>query len=135
MISYFLILLTLDKRFLRLNEVIFVLLSIFKFLVQTSIYFLKKVTCAAMGILLHYMLLACFMWMLIEGFQLYRIVVKVLGTKKHTIQYTIVAYTVPFCIVGITILTAESNPTKEFVRGNSTVTLTGIMQAYSGEET
>ncbi len=88
-----------------------------------------------MGILLHYMLLTSFMWMLIEGFQLYRVVVAVFGTKKSSIYYALVAYTVPFFIVGITVLIANSYESKEFIRVNTTVILTGIMQAYSGDET
>ena len=88
-----------------------------------------------MGILLHYFLLTSFMWMLIEGFQLYIMVVDVFRTRKTKIHYAIVAYTVPFFIVGVTILTANSYEPYETVRVNNTVNLTGIMQAYSGDET
>ena len=89
-----------------------------------------------MGIMLHYMFLTSFMWMLLEGFQLYRMSVNVFGvlTRKWTIYYAIVAYTVPFFIVGVTVLTANSfepRPPNE----TSNITITGIMQAYSGEET
>ena len=89
-----------------------------------------------MGIMLHYMFLASFMWMLLEGFQLYRMSVNVFGvwTRKWTIYYALVAYTVPLFIVGVTILTANSFDTRPY-NETSDFNMTGIMQAYSGDET
>ena len=89
-----------------------------------------------MGILLHYMLLTSFMWMLLEGFQLYRMSVNVFGvwTRKWTIYYTIVGYSVPFFIVGVTVLSANSLDPRPY-NETSDFTMTGIMQAYSGDET
>ncbi len=89
-----------------------------------------------MGIMLHYMLLTSFIWMLLEGFQLYRMSVHVFDVRarKLTIFYATVAYTVPMVIVATTVLIADSfdpipyNETSDF-------TMTGIMQAYSGDET
>ncbi len=92
-----------------------------------------------MGIILHYMLLASFMWMLLEGFQLYRMAVNVfdIWNKKWTIYYSVVAYSVPLVIVVTTVLIANSFEPLEILTKNSTsnITMTGIMQAYSGEET
>jgi len=86
-----------------------------------------------MGILLHYILLASFMWMFIEGFQLYRLALNVFDVwnRKWTLFYIIVAYTIPFIIVGITVLVANS--LEPIVEGNST--MSGIIQVYSGDET
>lgn len=60
-----------------------------------------------MGAMLHYFLLVAYMWMLIEGFQLYRMVKNAFDgwTTKLTIFYVLVAYTVPLLIV-IVVLTA-----------------------------
>jgi len=92
-----------------------------------------------MGILLHYMLLASFMWMLLEGFLLYRITLDVFDVwaKTWTIFYLIVAYTVPLFIVGITVLMSIYEPDEIVEVYNSTeyYTRTGIMQVYSGDET
>lgn len=78
-----------------------------------------------MGILLHYILLASFMWMFVEGLQLYRISVNVMDvwTTKWNLYFVLLAYTTPLIIVGSTILaTSLYGPD-------------GIVQAYSGDET
>ena len=84
-----------------------------------------------MGILLHYMLLASFMWMFLEGFQLYRITLNVFDvwTKRWTIYYFVFAYTVPLIIVGTTVLISSYRPPDEAINK------TGIQQVYSGDET
>lgn len=79
------------------------------------------------------------MWMLIEGFQLYRLGANVLSVqtsrkRRWMIYYTIFAYAVPFFIVGITVLTANGLEPKPY-NETSDFNMTGIMQAYSGEET
>jgi len=77
-----------------------------------------------MGMVLHYFLLVAFMWMLIEGFELYRMVNHVFGasTSKLTIIYALLAYTVPLLIVVTTILTAV------FIEED-------FLNAYAGDET
>jgi len=86
-----------------------------------------------MGIFLHYILLASFMWMLLEGFQLYRMTVDVFDawSRKSALYYAIVAYTVPFLIVGITVLIANSLQPIE----DENMIKSGIIQVYSGDET
>ena len=73
---------------------------------------------------LHYFLLVAFMWMLIEGYQLYRIVTQVFDvlTTKLTIFYVLVAYIVPAVIVIATVLTAT------FIEDD-------FLKAYAGDET
>ena len=85
-----------------------------------------------MGIFLHYILLASFMWMLLEGFQLHRMTVQVVPwDRKSALYYAIVAYAVPFLIVGITVLVANSlQPIEE-----ENMIKSGIIQVYSGDET
>jgi len=75
-----------------------------------------------MGIFLHYILLASFMWMFIEGTQLYRMATNVFNvmTIKWTTFYIVLAYSMPLLIVGITILSASS--------------AIGVLEVYSGDE-
>ena len=77
-----------------------------------------------MGIVLHYFLLVAFMWMLIEGYELHRMVNQIFGTlpSKLTIIYALLAYTVPLLIVVITMLTAV------FIEKD-------FLDAYAGDET
>lgn len=77
-----------------------------------------------MGMVLHYFLLVAFMWMLIEGYQLYRIVTHVFDvlTTKLTIFYALVAYILPAVIVIATVLTATSIEDD-------------FLKAYAGDET
>ena len=77
-----------------------------------------------MGMVLHYFLLVAFMWMLIEGYQLYRIVTQVFDvlTTKLTIFYFLVAYILPAVIVIATVLTATSIEDD-------------FLKAYAGDET
>jgi len=73
---------------------------------------------------LHYFLLVAFMWMLIEGYELHRMVNQIFGTlsSKLTIIYALLAYTVPLLIVVITMLTAV------FIEED-------FLDAYAGDET
>jgi len=78
-----------------------------------------------MGALLHFFLLAGFMWFFIDGLQLYRLVAnvfKVLTTSKWTAYwYFALAYLVPFLVVLITELLASFSSI-------------GIIGVYSGDE-
>lgn len=58
------------------------------------------------GIVTHYIFLVAFMWMLMEGIQLYRMVVKVFSTngKSYITHFTIFSYGAPIIGVGVTIL-------------------------------
>ncbi|XP_038640619.1 putative adhesion G protein-coupled receptor E4P isoform X3 [Scyliorhinus canicula] len=67
-----------------------------------------KAACGAIAGILHYLFLACFMWMLLEGIQLYLMVVKVFLSQSLRGKYTYpVAYGIPAIIV---IISAASNP-------------------------
>lgn len=74
-----------------------------------------------MGILLHFTLLASFMWMGVEGLRLCRMVIYVFNVSNWTLYYLLIAYGVPFVVVGTTVLTAHFT--------------TGITAAYVGDET
>lgn len=59
--------------------------------------------CQVFGAITHYTFLCTFMWMLLEGILLYRMVVVVFETRKNYANYQIAAaYCVPLLIVGIT---------------------------------
>ncbi|XP_067829259.1 adhesion G protein-coupled receptor E5-like [Heptranchias perlo] len=64
--------------------------------------------CRAIAGFLHYLFLVCFMWMLLEGVQLYLMVVKVFLTQSLRGKYTYpVAYAIPALFV---IISAAANP-------------------------
>ncbi|GCC18364.1 hypothetical protein chiPu_0020779 [Chiloscyllium punctatum] len=68
----------------------------------------KKAVCAAIAGILHYLFLACFLWMLLEGVQLYLMVVKVFWVQSLRGKYTQpIAYGIPALIV---IISAATNP-------------------------
>ena len=75
-----------------------------------------------MGMMEHYFLLVSFMWMLIEGYQFYRMVNNAFyaRTRQWTVFYIIVAYAVPLLIFLITILVASFNEE------------VGVLGAYTG---
>ncbi|XP_078090948.1 adhesion G protein-coupled receptor E5-like [Mustelus asterias] len=69
----------------------------------------SKAVCGAIAGILHYLFLTCFMWMLLEGIQLYLMMVKVFLSQSLRGKYTYpVAYGIPAIIV---IISAASNPT------------------------
>ncbi|XP_048473794.1 adhesion G protein-coupled receptor E2-like [Rhincodon typus] len=69
----------------------------------------SKAVCAAIAGILHYLFLACFMWMLLEGVQLYLMVVKVFWTQSLRGRYTQpIAYGIPAIIV---VISAAADPT------------------------
>ncbi|XP_072347271.1 adhesion G protein-coupled receptor E5-like isoform X2 [Scyliorhinus torazame] len=77
------------------------------FAVLVALYKVEAV-CGAIAGILHYLFLACFMWMLLEGIQLYLMVVKVFLSQSLRGKYTYpVAYGIPAIIV---IICAASNP-------------------------
>jgi hypothetical protein len=86
-----------------------------------TLYYYYQVTCAIMSVSLHFSLLVSFMWMGIEGVRLCRMVIYVFNLCDWTLYYILVAYIVPFVIVGSTILVAYFT--------------TGIIPAYVGDET
>ncbi|XP_043551039.1 adhesion G protein-coupled receptor E3-like [Chiloscyllium plagiosum] len=68
----------------------------------------NKAVCAAIAGILHYLFLACFLWMLLEGIQLYLMVVKVFWVQSLRGKYTQpIAYGIPALIV---IISAAANP-------------------------
>ncbi|XP_059496028.1 adhesion G protein-coupled receptor E5-like isoform X2 [Stegostoma tigrinum] len=68
----------------------------------------SRAVCAAVAGILHYLFLVCFMWMLLEGVQLYLMVVKVFWTQSLRGRYTQpIAYGIPVIIV---IISAAVNP-------------------------
>lgn len=99
MVSHILALTTLDRHYLKLDDV----------------------TCAIMGVLLHFSLLVSFMWMGIEGVRLCRMVVYVFNLCDWTFYYVLAANLVPSIIVGTTLFVAHFT--------------TGIIPAYAGDET
>ncbi|XP_078285747.1 LOW QUALITY PROTEIN: putative adhesion G protein-coupled receptor E4P [Rhinoraja longicauda] len=76
----------------------------------------NKAVCGTIAGLLHYLFLACFMWMLLEGLQLYLMVVKVFHAQSLRRRHTHpIAYGIPALIVTVS---AASYPdgygTKEY---------------------
>uniref|UniRef100_UPI00398F1094 adhesion G protein-coupled receptor E5-like isoform X2 n=1 Tax=Pristiophorus japonicus TaxID=55135 RepID=UPI00398F1094 len=62
----------------------------------------NKTGCAIVAGLLHYLFLACFAWMLLEGVQLYFMVVKVFNAKSLRPKYMcLFGYGFPLLVVGI----------------------------------
>ncbi|XP_074865313.1 adhesion G-protein coupled receptor G1 [Carettochelys insculpta] len=67
--------------------------------------------CKAGGMFLHYFLLCCLMWMGIEGYRLYRLVVQVFNTYvEHLIlKLCLVGWGVPIFIVGVISIAGDTN--------------------------
>ncbi|GCB71087.1 hypothetical protein scyTo_0010927 [Scyliorhinus torazame] len=62
----------------------------------------NKTGCALIAGFLHYLFLACFAWMLLEGVQLYLMVVKVFNAKSLRSKYMLLfGYGFPLVVVGI----------------------------------
>jgi len=61
--------------------------------------FLSQVACAIVAGLLHFFFLSAFCWMLLEGVQLYRMVVLVFHTTLKHLHMYLVGYGVPLVIV------------------------------------
>lgn len=61
--------------------------------------FLKD-ACSAVAVCLHYFFLSAFMWMSVEGYHLYSLVVRVFDTHKDKmVTYYVIGYGIPFLIV------------------------------------
>ncbi|CAK9302343.1 unnamed protein product [Gordionus sp. m RMFG-2023] len=64
----------------------------------------NKIGCSIIAGFLHYFFLSAFMWMLLEGVQLYTMLVEVFESEKSkTRYYVIIAYGIPFIIVLISV--------------------------------
>ncbi|XP_038640614.1 adhesion G protein-coupled receptor E1 isoform X4 [Scyliorhinus canicula] len=76
-------------------------LAEFLFLIGIS-WTANKTGCALVAGFLHYLFLACFAWMLLEGVQLYLMVVKVFNAKSLRSKYMLLfGYGFPLLVVGI----------------------------------
>ncbi|KAL3994676.1 7 transmembrane receptor (Secretin family) protein [Acanthocheilonema viteae] len=70
----------------------------------------NKTVCRAIAVALHYFFLAAFCWMLLEGYQLYLMLVQVFEDEEgKTIVYCLFAYGFPAVIVAVTAGVAWSN--------------------------
>uniref|UniRef100_A0A915PTL3 Uncharacterized protein n=1 Tax=Setaria digitata TaxID=48799 RepID=A0A915PTL3_9BILA len=70
----------------------------------------NKVICRAVAVALHYLFLAAFCWMLLEGYQLYLMLVQVFDKEEgKTVLYCLYAYGFPAVIVAVTAGVAWSN--------------------------
>lgn len=121
MFSHVMALTTLNRHYLNLDQVFLMKALFIRELVNSLDYRNSQVTCAAMGIMLHFSLLVSFMWMAIEGLRLCRMVLYVFNLRDWTLYYVLAAYIIPFIIVSVTVLTAEFTTT--------------IISAYTGDET
>jgi G protein-coupled receptor 133 len=71
--------------------------------------------CIAVGVVLHYIFLAAFMWMAVEGHHLYRLVIRVFDSGRDLFRiYLIVAYGIPLIIVGVTGIIALTSADKVY---------------------
>eukprot|EP00058_Branchiostoma_floridae_P027788 XP_002613279.1 hypothetical protein BRAFLDRAFT_68244 [Branchiostoma floridae] len=63
-----------------------------------------EVVCDVIAIILHYLFLAVFTWMCVEGVELYVLLVKVFNLKKkRLIYYYLIGYVTPAIVVGISV--------------------------------
>ncbi|CDW57455.1 latrophilin Cirl [Trichuris trichiura] len=69
-----------------------------------------RVTCGIVAVLLHYFFLAAFAWMLLEGFQLYSLLVEVFesGHNRRTCFYCF-GYGAPFVVVSVSLIIGWSS--------------------------
>lgn len=64
----------------------------------------QKIACTVIAAVLHYFFLAAFGWMLMEGFQLYALLVEVFESEQSRKKYFyLFAYGMPLIIVGISL--------------------------------
>ncbi|XP_046694258.1 adhesion G protein-coupled receptor E5 [Silurus meridionalis] len=90
---------------LHLCVCLFIANIIFLFFISST---QNKVGCATIAALLHFFYLAAFCFMLLEGVQLYRMVVLVFNTTLHPLQLYAVGYGIPLAIVIISALSFPS---------------------------
>ncbi|VIO94192.1 Uncharacterized protein BM_BM1739 [Brugia malayi] len=70
----------------------------------------NRTICRAVAVILHYFFLSAFCWMLLEGYQLYLMLVQVFENEEgKTVFYCLYAYGFPAIIVAITVGVAWSN--------------------------
>ncbi|XP_029638725.1 cadherin EGF LAG seven-pass G-type receptor 1 isoform X1 [Octopus sinensis] len=69
----------------------------------------SPVACKVVAIFLHYVMMAMFCWMLVEGIHLYIVLVKVFKTGSHLKKYAAIGWGVPLVIVGIPVALAFDN--------------------------
>ncbi|XP_028405855.1 adhesion G-protein coupled receptor D1-like isoform X2 [Dendronephthya gigantea] len=70
----------------------------------------NQVACLLVTALLHYFYLATFCWMLVEGFHLYLMVVKVFTESSYLRQYYLFSWITPLIIVGLALIAAAASP-------------------------
>jgi hypothetical protein len=59
--------------------------------------------CVLVGLVLHYIFMAAFVWMAVEGHHLYLKLVQVFDSgRSYTCMYLIIGYGVPFVVVAVT---------------------------------
>ncbi|KAI5091261.1 adhesion G protein-coupled receptor E1-like, partial [Silurus meridionalis] len=90
---------------LHLCVCLFIANIIFLFFISST---QNKVGCATIAALLHFFYLAAFCFMLLEGVQLYRMVVLVFNTTLHPLQLYAMGYGIPLAIVIISALSFPS---------------------------
>ncbi|XP_059482113.1 adhesion G protein-coupled receptor L2-like isoform X2 [Neocloeon triangulifer] len=74
-----------------------------------SYFKLSQEVCVGVAVTLHYVFLAAFMWMAVEGHHLYRLVVRVFDTGRDMSRiYLCVGYGTPILIVAITCIVTGS---------------------------
>lgn len=72
-------------------------------IVMYNQFLILQGVCTASAILIHYAFLSAFMWMAIEGFYLYKLMIHVFDSgSNHLTMYRIMGYGIPLVIVGIT---------------------------------
>lgn len=77
--------------------------------IKNSCFICPQVMCGVIAGLLHYFFLAAFVWMLLEGVQLYFMLVKVFESeRRRNIYFYASGYGVPAIIV---LITASISPT------------------------
>ncbi|XP_048236843.1 adhesion G protein-coupled receptor B1-like [Haliotis rufescens] len=66
----------------------------------------NEMLCKTVAVLLHYLFLACIMWMLMQGVELYFRVSDVFNRENYYVGYTMVSYLTPLVIVGVSLIKA-----------------------------
>uniref|UniRef100_A0A1I7SCZ5 EGF-like domain-containing protein n=1 Tax=Bursaphelenchus xylophilus TaxID=6326 RepID=A0A1I7SCZ5_BURXY len=85
-------------------------------LLMAEIFFLfgieetePAILCSGVAIALHYFFLCAFAWMLLEGYQLYLMLIKVFDARSRTLWYYCCGYLIPAIIVLLSVLVAAEN--------------------------
>ncbi|XP_078574311.1 adhesion G protein-coupled receptor L2-like isoform X7 [Branchiostoma floridae x Branchiostoma japonicum] len=76
----------------------------------------NKVACEVIAVLLHYLFLASFTWMCLEGVQLYILLIKVFKTQRSRMVYFyLFGYGVPAALVGVSVAVNYSDDLNGYV--------------------